>query len=517
MITKGENRKTILQPHIGPLLMGLLLTGNALALAHLAFQGFSPSDFGSFLDAGYRVYLGQKPYTDFYYHTGPVHLYALAFFFLIAGFNKQAILLHLIVVSSISMTAVYAAGVRRIPRALALGCAALTGIGFFWGYPHPWYDMTAHLWGVLAAAAFMLFLPFENDRTAFRAGCFAGIMATLALFTKSNLGGTYGLAFFAVILFSPRRWPAFKGYLLGVAAVFLVTFIFMCRPLEYYQSVIQGYGAGRSSRFMRMMLIPSWLKNGYWIPLVTIHFALRRFPDTAREIKALFYGMSLVALLGLNVGSLQGPEHIPLLGICLALGFTLLYIVRPLDTTRIQRTVNFAAVLILLITGLFYAQRTVRLSFNQIDDPSRAEWSAEYPLTQGPFKGWYFPAPEGRALDGLAAFSSGNIAKDDSFLVFCDLHIAYGLLGLESFKGIVWQWPILPNPQPVFSMDGKIGKSIMDNPPKWILARFLADIKQPHYMRDSRYLLNFLGMPDNFFENYVPVQGWGEYLLLKRK
>lgn len=516
-MVNAKQAKTIPSKWVGIMCLGFILLINALTLSQITFRGFSTSDFGSFLDAGYRIYLGQEPYVDFFYHTGAVHLYLNAFFFLLFGFSKAAIAIHIITVSSLAMIALYFATHKKIPLLFSLMCTALTGMGFYWGYPQPWYDMTAHFWGVLAVAAFLLYLPFKTDKAAFWTCCFSGAMATLALFTKSNLGGTYGIAFFAVLMMSPKRWPALKGYLLGVCAITLFNFTVLCDPIAFYQSTLQGYGSGRGDRFMRMIIIYAWTVNGYWIPFLLVHFTTRRFLDQQKELKILLYGMCLVAVLGINIGSLRGPDHIPLLGTCLALAFVLVWQVRPLCQAGLQKNLNALAILILIGVTVFYSIRMTRMAMDVYEYPGRAEMISHHPLQKGPFKGWRFHEKEAAALDGLVDFASQHIPKDDSLLVLCDLHIAYGLLGMESYKGIVWQWPILPNPAMVFHMNGLYGQNIVNHPPDWIVARFLPDLNQPGFMRDTRYLLNFLKIPADFFKDYVPVKSWGEYSLLKRK
>jgi len=82
-------------------IMSCLLLGNAIFLNFNAFRGFNFFDFGAFMDAAWRVVNGQRPYIDFIYFTGPVHLYVTSFFYAIFGFGQLGVLMNIVVIHSI--------------------------------------------------------------------------------------------------------------------------------------------------------------------------------------------------------------------------------------------------------------------------------------------------------------------------------------------------------------------------------------------------------------------------------
>ena len=141
-------------PQYLPLLVLLIL--NSFFLRFNAFRGFNFFDMGAFLDASWRVYIGQRPYLDFMYISGPVHLYLNAFFFTLFGFGKLAVLAHLVTVHSIVIVITYLIAKKYTPSSIALLSALLSTTCFYWPASHPWHDQSAHFWGLLAIAAIVL-------------------------------------------------------------------------------------------------------------------------------------------------------------------------------------------------------------------------------------------------------------------------------------------------------------------------------------------------------------------------
>jgi len=74
------------------LTLAIILILNAFFLKFNAFRGLNFFDISAFTDASWRVYSGQKPYVDFMFVSGPVHLYLNAFFFFLFGIGKNAFL-----------------------------------------------------------------------------------------------------------------------------------------------------------------------------------------------------------------------------------------------------------------------------------------------------------------------------------------------------------------------------------------------------------------------------------------
>jgi hypothetical protein len=134
------------------LIVAGFLALNAMALSFLAMQRFDPMDYAGFLDAGWRAATGQKMYSDFFYHAGPVFPYALALCFKLFGFNKIAILTQLILTSAGALLLVYGIFRKRMPFSAVMLVTACTLTGFHWIYPFPFYTQLSFLLGLTGLA-----------------------------------------------------------------------------------------------------------------------------------------------------------------------------------------------------------------------------------------------------------------------------------------------------------------------------------------------------------------------------
>jgi len=117
---------------LGISVLVLILIGNAFFLKYNAFRCFNFLDMGAFLDAGWRVFRGQRPYIDFIYFEGPVHLQLHALSFHLFGFGKTAIFSHLIFVHSVVIILVYFMLQSRVNRWIAFLVTLLTAPSFYW-------------------------------------------------------------------------------------------------------------------------------------------------------------------------------------------------------------------------------------------------------------------------------------------------------------------------------------------------------------------------------------------------
>ena len=134
---RGDPGKSFFASWPVTLFLPLVLVLNMLILSRVAFLDFSDLDWGGFLDASWRVFIGQKVYHDFFYHSGPVHLYMNAFFFQLFSFGKNAILAHLVTVNSLMILATFFATYRRVPVFFTILTTVHTLTSYYWIYPHP--------------------------------------------------------------------------------------------------------------------------------------------------------------------------------------------------------------------------------------------------------------------------------------------------------------------------------------------------------------------------------------------
>ena len=155
--------------------------------------------------------------------SGPVHPYMHAFFFYLFGFNKTAILVHLVVVNAIVVAATFFLARRHLPLLDSFFMALLSAICFYGPTAHPWYDENAWLWLVLGILVVEIGGTLEGTRAFFLSAFLCGLLVGLSFLTKSNIGLVGGVVFFVYFLVQqrPARLIAIycAGGLVGLAGI----------------------------------------------------------------------------------------------------------------------------------------------------------------------------------------------------------------------------------------------------------------------------------------------------------
>lgn len=488
----------------------IILVLHAWFLSQIVFRAFIFFDWGAFLDASWRFWKGQKVFEDFYYTTGPVHLMMNAFFFVFFGFSKTAILVHTLSVSSIATLATFLATFRRTPVIFCLLATAVTALVFYIPHPHPWYIHSAHFWALLGYAALMRALPFRRPQTAFWTGAFCGLMVTLSFMTKSDVGASAALAFFLVFIFQPDRFRILAGACFGTLAGlgFLALFV---SPFAYYDNAVNNYGVGATRQIIRLLFVPTWFKNFYWLPAVFIFLAMRPFKHRFLGLYLLYWGILFSALFSLNIGSMRGIEHMPLMGIYLGLGFVLLHKIRNYTHAPLLALTRYAALASLVFTAVISGKRALDrgLEFYTGTPVSAAAGYSQgnYPLQSDVFHGWKMNAEDGEVLDAVIEFVK-QIPKEESLLILTRMQIVYPLTGRDSYRGIpfLWHVGIMPPPGP---LRDKVRSRIIGDRPDWILTD-----REEGYPINK--LITYLALPADWLNHYQIVKTWGRYGILKR-
>lgn len=461
-------------------LVAAILCASNLFLIDRALYFFDPFDMSAFMDAGYRVAIGQRPYIDFFYNAGPVHLYLHALFFTIFGFNKYAIFAHLIVVNTVAILAVHFIG-RRLDPLLRSGVALLTAISFYGPVAHPWYDQTASLWIILALATLE-----KNPRRIFLPGLLCG----LSIMSKLNVGAT-GAALL-ICFMTPLRLRSIAVFSLGIAAsVIVLTLGFL---EEFVRQTILEYAVQRSDRFL------DWLKI-WWIILDTpfpylAMIAACLTPLTRRALLPLVF--ALVATVNAISGSMEPRANLPLLGV------VVLSLAVALHGIRWGRALVLAILILEAGTALCYSYRPIMWVWR----PSN--FLGGYSITNPAMSGWRAHYDVGRDLD--AALEKINTLPDTGQLfIFPDFTILYGLSGRESFKPAPFIFHLREMPAP-----GRLLKTFrsrfLEDPPKWILLHERKEV----FFADAGEILGWLDLKSTVDENYIEIWKHGEVRLLER-
>ncbi len=511
------------------LLLALILTGNAFFLRFNAFRHFNLLDMGSFLDASWRIYRGQRPYMDFVYYTGPVYLYLNAFFFHLLGFGKAAILSHLVVVHSAVILLVFFMLYKRVPFPVTLSATALTVPSFYWAISHPWHDQTAHLWGIIGLSLLVRNLPFQEPsrallsfsqlttnknalawgkKSSIRISLLCGFFSVLSLMTKSNIGLAYGLMFFTVLAASDNRGKALPGFCAGLLIGGIVALGLVRFPHEYLDQCLAFSRHDGIKRISKLSIPGNWLVNFYWVApaimLPSFIFVKKKSPDAA----ALFLGITFVGIFTVNTGGMVPLGNNMLWGVHLALAFIALYSLSWETAPRWSQPLRKISAGLLLALTIFLTVLSVRYGLQlKVWTYFTPNPQGDYALQSEPLRGWRFHRFQGEPLDILVNYIKTHVPKNDSLLNLNDLYIIYALTGRDSYPGIpfIFIGDIFPAPG---KQTEKMRRVIIGNPPDWVVL----DIKTSY-----GHELAWLGLQEEFKRSYAPVIRAGSFLLLKRK
>lgn len=487
-------------------LTGLLLA-NALFLNYNAFRCFNFFDMSGFLDASWRIFKGQRPYIDFIYTTGPVHLYMNALFFGLFGFGKSALLAHLVVVSSLIGICVFVVLRKTVPVFIALAAAGLSMTAFYWPISHPWYDQSAHFFGVAGVLLFVWQRPVKGK--GFSIGLICGALAIVAFMAKSNVGALYGAVFFITFLFSESHKNLLVGYTLGLTVMTGIMAFIIQSPGEYLTQAIFLFGRNKLGRLESLSMWSSWFINYYWIALGLVLVNAKAAWQNARDLLVLLVGVTLVGIVAAHSSNMLKSANVVLWGVQMALAWLLMYSIkgRRADTAFKIRWVVSTALLGLLTGALIvisakYGFQLKAWSYYKPDP------TGDYALKSKPLNGWLCERASGQPLDEMVEFFNANIPVSDSLLVLGDMQLLYALTGRDSYRGVpfIFQTGDLPvRGEQVTAVHNRI----LSAPPDWILWH----LHDPTY---GKTLLKYIGVWEDIQRLYTPVKVWSYYVLLRR-
>lgn len=477
----------------------LILSLNAAFLCNNAFRHFDFFNMGAFLDSGWRIMHGQKPFVDFMSNIGSVHMYVLAFFFMLWGFTKTAIAAHLVTISSIVIGITFLTAKKRTGGTETFLLTALSATSFYWACSHPWYTHTAFLWVILAMAALILKLPFTNGSAAFWTGVLCGAVSVLGFLTKTTVGAAAGGLFFIVLAFSARPIAGLCGLTCGTAWVALLSIpLFVHDPAECLYSLI-GYSHTQSWRMNYFGKNPFvWLKDFYWVAALVIAVNAWVAKKFEKSTLLLFLGIWLLTLF-IHYSSLSNNNaDSPLMSLYLLIAFI------TIARHRTYLYIYLRAVLIglTIFLTLFYAKNGFMLE-------SWKPLPTDYELHTPAFKGWKCKKSNGQPLDQLVTYLNASVPQNDTILIVTDLPVLYGLTSRESLKKVPFGYAINYVPVPGKQLE-ETRQNIMNDAPKWVIT----------HLENGGYGWNgwikYLRLSFWITSHYSPAEYFGNYVLLKR-
>lgn len=491
-----------------------ILIANAFFLNFNAFRGFNFFDLGSFLDPSWRVFRGQKPYVDFLYLTGPVHLYMNAFFFMIFGFGKTAVLAHLVVSHSIAIILTFFMARKFIPFYASILVTLLTTACFYWTISHPWYDQSAHLWGLLGLSYFIYQFPFKTKEDGYKTGLICGALIIVSFMTKTNVGTAHGALLFMTFLMHRYKIQTLTGYAVGAVAALLIMLVLIGSPARYIEQAFFTFDipVQKLRRFIPFLWLPTWFSDYYWIAIAIVLLNIKSGWKNYQPFVTIFLGLFTAAVFCASTGSMKATANIPLWGIFMTFGFIIIYLRKRSEPDKFAQIQCHASLIVLsLLTCLLIytgAKRGLALdawSYGQLNP------FGDYRMKTKQLRGWLAPKDIGEAVDQAVEYINKNIPKNESMLVLTDLQVLYALTGRDSFRGITFDFAVNEIPPPGKQLE-EVRNNILTNPPVWIVTH-----RNQNVIDFVRAIIPYLRLEEFVQTNYVPVQTWNNYVLLRRR
>ena len=496
-------------------LLLVVVTIASVLLSRNAQQVYDFFDMSAFMDAGYRVYSGQDPYVDFFYTTGPVHLYMHAFFYLLFGFTKTAVLAHLLSVNALVVAVTFVLARRHLPLVHTLLLTTLSAVCFYGPTSHPWYDQNATFWLVLSILVVEILPPSPATRSGWVSAFLCGFLVGLSCLTKSNIGLMGGLAFLAFFAVQEQRRRLVPLYCSGGLACLALLIGSLASPSEFIFQTFFAYDyKTRLGNIGRLWLVLNFLPYLQFLVLLAIVSGLggKAFIQEKLGRIVLLAGLLLTSIFAAFSGSMLPYGNIPLLGIELTYLFLL---VRDLPNDpvspvqqRIRRTSNLVLI-VLTSYWLLYSFHAASERYTWTWRPSNS--INDYALQVESFRGWRCNRQIGEGVDRAVAYINDNVPEEDSLFVFPDATIVYGLTGRESFRKAPFLFHLEHIP-PVGNAYADFRNHFLTSPPRWILLHDQTEV----YFFNTASLLQWLRLDQFIVENYEPVWEWGDFSLIRQ-
>jgi hypothetical protein len=492
----------------------LILAASTFLNWRNAFVTYDFFDMSAFMDAGYRVFIGQEPYVDFFYTAGPLHLYLHALSYHLMGFNRWAVLAQLLAVNAVFLVMAHLIARRILSVGESLLATAVSGVCFYSFIAHPWYDQNAAVWlcaGLLAAE----YLPVKSGSLrGLLAPFLCGLAVAFAFFTKANIGvagvGLFGLIF--LISAAPLRalLACAAGALVGSAAVLLP----LRDPLALFYQNFFAYPATErllDVEAFRQILIETPYTYLAMVWLIVLYLGGRDFLRAQRHLFAVTAGLLCASVFACFSGSIMVHTNV------LFVGLEVLYLMAICRRLAEHNTLPGR-------TSVIFAVRTLVVCFGCLAlfsyvitvgvFPTTWEWrdsnlDRNYEMQNGPLRGWTCSSRIGPGVDGAVDYINRNVPRDERLFVFPDCTVIYGLTGRDSYRRTPFIFHLRKFPE------GKLYDEFRDHfrrePPQWILL----DRQREVYWANVGKMMRWLQIEGAVRTNYTPVARFGELTLLR--
>jgi hypothetical protein len=496
------------------LFLATLIAASSVGLAATALHAFDFYDMSGFLDAGYRVAIGQEPYVDFYYIAGPVHLWMHALFFRLLGFTKFAILAHLLVVNALVVYICHAMARRALPSAPRMLATALTAVAFYGQMAHPWYDQNAHFWFLLALG--VAEIPPTGSRLGARLTPFlCGCLVAVSFLTKANIGAA-GVGFFAiywVLGLSRYRSLGFfvAGLLAGASGICLALESPSAMVVQNFVDFRTGERFQRMDRLLIVALYQPFLHIGF-LSLVPALMAGRRFVGEQRLRYVRLLGFILLSVFSAFTGSMRVVANAPLVGFAV---MELMALVEPMrrwgGEGKIRRRAAWFQGAIMLVAAFLMVSVAVEMT----GVPAAWHWQEgnldnRYRLKTAAFAGWSCDPATGMGVDYAVDAIRRNVGAEETLFIVPNPTFLYGLSGRRSFAPapFLFTWGEIPAGE----TREKFFRNFLEHPPDWVLIHNERNVPRGR----PEMVLPWIGLDRFLIDHYTAIEEWGDFILLHR-
>lgn len=479
----------------------------SLLVARQVTSCFDFFDQSLALDAGYRVYLGQRLYADFAFNVGPVYLWLQGLSYRVLGFGTAAVIAHVTLVNALVMLATWRVARRALPPSTALAATALSGIAFYGIIAFPWYDQTATAWLVLAAALVDAGLPLERRASAVAIGALCGFAGAAAVLSKINIGLAGAAILAATLATQPRRVPALAAFALGAALGLATLLALLPDAGEYWTQLTRDYvPTARLVHGERLLEVLTTTPFPPMLALTALFWALRRPAEgPARRAHdgraALLAGLLATSTASSYTSGMRLSANMPMLGLEVAL---LLAVARPL---RRPALVNVVVLSLLVVCGQ-------RMRDHAVWAWNPASLETDHAFQRGPLAGWRCARRIGAPLEDAVQYLAEKVPREASLFVFPDCTIAYALAGRESYRGVPAYFYVSPaeSSPPRGRLHDATRARLASAPPDRILIHRQTEVE----LTRTEKLLAWLGLDAVLARDYALERSWPGFELYRR-
>jgi len=476
------------------------------------------NDEGIYLDAGRRVAMGQAPYRDFFYLSGPGTPWAMGLSMRLFGVNLPAARLMLMFDISLMAALVFWMTRRLAGNGAAPAVAAFLFVGF--SVAQPSVLLPNHRWdsGAMALAAIVL-VWLCRERPRWHIAALAGLACAAAVWMTPSLG-LLALTLAVWHLLDLQLRPSAIAFLAGgfaglcAGAVLLLSQGALGPMIDqlswighnysganrmFYGQVIGGYGAlVKGVTGVELAVVASilfFLTIPAWLPAVATAGWLVQLRRTWREAGAPRFGPVYLLICGAVLIVAQAPRlDLPHLMFASPIYYALAVSLALRTLHGLSLT---ACAMVFLLAAGTYAGFACLTRLNEQSVQTRAGRASMNP-------------DEARWLAALES----HVKSGDSLFVFPYMPVFYFALDGRNPSRYCFLQPGMSSAQD----EANVLADLRRDPPQWVVYMTL---KPADYLRiwpsSDRSRLRMESIERFIAEGYTPATQAGPYSLLRRR